>query len=79
MTELTFINYGDVIATIILLGIMAVFIFLLFKVIKASKQDAKKAKERLEIEKENSLLLQKRIDDLNERVAVIEKRLSQVE
>ncbi|WP_203333615.1 hypothetical protein [Planococcus beigongshangi] len=76
MIEEIYVNYGDIAATIILLGTMAVLFFLFFKVIKAFKRDAKKANERLENEKENTLLLQKRIDDLNERVEVIEKKLS---
>lgn len=66
---------GDLIATIgayAVLIIPIIIIFLLYKTFK-------RGQTKLEIEKQNSLLLQKRIDELNERVIAIEKILKEVE
>lgn len=80
MTETTSFNIGDITATIVLLGftifIVAIVIFIIRKLIK---QSDKSSVERLSIERENTLLLQKRIDDLNDRVMIIEKMLREVE
>lgn len=75
MNDAVYLNFGDIVATIILLGLMAAIVFLFFKVIQAIKRDAKKAKERLEKERENTILLQKHLDDLNERVKTLETKL----
>lgn len=75
MNDAVYLNFGDIVATIILLGLMAAIVFLFFKVIQAIKRDAKKAKERLEKERENTILLQKHLDDLNERVKILETKL----
>ncbi|WP_372869117.1 hypothetical protein [Planomicrobium okeanokoites] len=75
MNDAVYLNFGDIVATIILLGLMAAIVFLFFKVIQAIKRDAKKAKERLEKERENTILLQKHLDDLNERVKILEMKL----
>ncbi|ANU13330.1 hypothetical protein [Planococcus halocryophilus] len=80
MTETTSFNIGDIISTIFILGfsiiIPAIIIFIIYKVIKRSE---KRANERLSLERENTVLLKKQIDDLNERVIVIEKMLREVE
>lgn len=80
MTETTSFNLGDIAATIFLLGfsviIPAIIIFIIYKIIKQSE---KRANERLSLERENTVLLKKQIDDLNERVIVIEKMLREVE
>lgn len=80
MTETTSFNLGDIAATIFLLGfsviIPAIIIFIIYKIIKRSE---KRANERLSLERENTVLLKKQIDDLNERVIVIEKMLREVE
>lgn len=75
MSDSFYLNFGDIVATIILLVLMAALVFLFFKVIQAVKRDAKKAKERLEKEKENTILLQKHLDELNERVKILETKL----
>jgi len=75
MNDAVYLNFGDIVATIILLGLMAAIVFLFFKVIQAIQRDAKKAKERLEKERENTILLQKHLDDLNERVKILEMKL----
>lgn len=80
MTETTSFNIGDIISTIFILGfsiiIPAIIIFIIYKVIKRSE---KRANERLSLERENTVLFKKQIDDLNERVIVIEKMLREVE
>jgi len=80
VTETTSFNIGDIISTIFILGfsiiIPAIIIFIIYKVIKRSE---KRANERLSLERENTVLLKKQIDDLNERVIVIEKMLREVE
>lgn len=80
MTETTSFNIGDIISTIFILGfsiiIPAIIIFIIYKIIKRSE---KRANERLSLERENTVLVKKQIDDLNERVIVIEKMLREVE
>lgn len=82
MTETTgsIFNLGDIVATIFLLGftviIPAIIIFIIYKIIKRNE---KRANERLALERENTVLLKKQIDDLNDRVIVIEKMLREVE
>jgi hypothetical protein len=80
VTETTSFNLGDIAATIFLLGfsviIPAIIIFIIYKIIKRNE---KRANERLSLERENTVLLKKQIDDLNERVIVIEKMLREVE
>jgi len=80
VTETTSFNIGDIISTIFILGfsiiIPAIIIFIIYKIIKRSE---KRANERLSLERENTVLVKKQIDDLNERVIVIEKMLREVE
>lgn len=79
MNESMYFNAGDIIATIFMLAVTAIIIFLIFKVLKTFKRNEKRANERLELEKETTVRLQKRIDELDERVVVIEKMLREVE
>ncbi|MBT2570745.1 hypothetical protein [Planococcus sp. ISL-110] len=76
MTDTSYTNIGDVVATIVILGfaviIPAIVIFIIYKVVKKSD---KKANERLSLECENSEILQNRIDELDDRVVVLEKVL----
>ena len=76
VNDAIYLNIGDIVATIIMLGIPAVIIFLVYK---AFKRNEKRATERLGLEKETTVILQKRIDDLNDRVIVIEKMLREVD
>lgn len=79
MIETNYFNIGDIIATVFMLGFAALFFLLLYKVYKTFKRNEQRANERLELEKENTVTLQKRIDSLNDRVVVIEKMLREVE
>ncbi|WP_033542265.1 hypothetical protein [Planococcus sp. CAU13] len=79
MNEAIYFNVGDIIATIIMLGTFAVFILIFIRTMKTFKRNEKRANERLELEKETTVHLQKRIDELDERVVVIEKMLREVE
>ncbi|HSJ38137.1 MAG TPA: hypothetical protein VK945_07965 [Planococcus sp. (in: firmicutes)] len=76
MNDALYINYGDIVATILLLGVPAILIFFIYRTFKLDK---KRANERLELEKETTVILQKRIDELNDRVVVIEKMLREVD
>ena len=79
MNETINFNAGDIIFTIISLGIAVLFIMLIYKIYKSFKHNEKRANERLELEKETTVRLQKRVDELDERVVVIEKMLREVE
>jgi len=46
---------------------------------KIAKKFEKQNEERLAFEKENSILLNKRLDELNERLVIIEKMLKEVD
>ncbi|RAZ81254.1 MULTISPECIES: hypothetical protein [Planococcaceae] len=72
MNDALYINLGDIVATIFLLGVPAILFFVFYR---AFKLDKKKASERLEKEKENTILLQKHLDELNERVKILETKL----
>ncbi|ANU25527.1 hypothetical protein [Planococcus versutus] len=80
MTETTSLNIGDILSTIFILGfsiiIPVILIFIIYKIVKRSE---KRAIERLSLERENTVLLKKQMNDLNERVIIIEKMLREVE
>ena len=76
MNDAIYLNIGDIIFTIIAFVVPAIIIFLVYK---AFKRNEKRATERLELEKETTVRLQKRVDELNDRVVVIEKMLREVE
>ena len=79
MNDAIYFNIGDIIATIFILGMVPILILIFFRSLKTFKRNEKRANERLELEKETTVILQKRIDDLNDRVVVIEKMLREVE
>ncbi|MFZ0445580.1 MAG: hypothetical protein WAM95_13355 [Bacillus sp. (in: firmicutes)] len=47
--------------------------------VKYFKRLEKRAEEKLQLEKENTITLQKRVDELNKRLIAIEKLLKEVE
>ena len=77
--DVSSINFGDIVATIITLGFMAIPIILVIYFYKAHKKNVKRAEERLDVEKQQTFNLQKQVDELNERVAKIESLLKEVE
>ncbi|MBK3494136.1 hypothetical protein JFL43_04535 [Viridibacillus sp. YIM B01967] len=79
MSETTVFNLGDIIVTVFTLGFAIIPIIIIFVTYKAFKRSEKRANEKLQLERENTVLLQKRIDDLNERLNVIEKMLKEVD
>lgn len=72
-------NAGDIIATFIILCIFLLVIRIIFSFFKSSKRNEKRADERLNLEKQQTLHLQKQVDDLNNRLIVIEKMLKEVD
>lgn len=70
MTEI--VNMGDVIATVFVLGFMVIVPAIIIIVISKNK---KRANETHSAERDNTLLLTKQLDDLNERVNALEKML----
>lgn len=79
MNETTSFNLGDITATIVLLGFSLFIIAVIVFIVRKIKRNEKRADGRLSIELENNLLLQKRIDDLDDRVVALEKMLREVE
>lgn len=75
----TVVNFGDVVATIIMLGFMAIPIILVIFFYKAYKKNVKRAEERLNIEKQQTFNLQKQVDELNARLGKVEKLLKEVD
>lgn len=73
------VNFGDIIATAIILGFIIIPVILVFFIYKAYKKNTKRAEEKLNIEKQQTFTLQKRIDELNERVNKIESLLKEVD
>ncbi len=76
MSDPFYLNFGDIVATVLILGIPTVLIYFIYQ---SFKRDKKRANERVGMEKQNAAMLQKRIDELNDRVVVIEKKLKEVE
>lgn len=69
--------FTNLIIELIHLIILALIVwFILSRLIKRLVQQAD---ERLALERENSILLNKRFDELNERIVIIEKMLKEVE
>ncbi|EON70788.1 hypothetical protein [Lysinibacillus sphaericus] len=73
------VNFGDIIATIIILGLIAIPFILVIFIYKAYKKNMKRAEERLNVEKQQAFVLQKRVDELNERVIKIENLLKEID
>ena len=68
----TALNIGDILATLIMLGLMALPFILVIFLYKSFKKNANRAEERFSDEKQEILNLQKQIDELNERLGKIE-------
>lgn len=75
-------------SSVTLLGLLPLITFLIpiiflllvvFFVVNTVKRFERRADEKLAIEKENNTLLQTKVNDLNERLIVIEKMLKEVE
>ncbi len=75
----TGVNIGDIVSTIIILGFMVIPIILIVLFYKAYKKNGERAEERLSIEKQQTLNLQKQVDELNKRVGKIESFLKEVD
>ncbi|ARJ38904.1 hypothetical protein SporoP8_08490 [Sporosarcina ureae] len=69
-------SFFGLINLILFLIIPVALIYVLFKYFKRAE---KRADEKLQLEKQNTINLQKRIDELNERLIAIEKMLKEVE
>ncbi|MBD8036928.1 hypothetical protein H9635_09240 [Solibacillus sp. A46] len=68
----TVLNIGDILATLIMLGVMALPFILVIFFYKSYKKNANRAAKRSSAEKQEILNLQKQIDELNERISKIE-------
>lgn len=77
--EVSGFNVGDIVATIVTLGFMIVPIILIVLFYKAYQKNGKRAEERLAAEKQQTFNLQIQVNELQERVAKIEKSLKEVE
>ena len=64
---------------IIALGFMAIPIILVVLFYNAYKKNVTSAEERLNIEKQQTFILQKQVDELNERLIKIENLLKEVD
>ena len=73
------VNIGDLVATIVMLGFMVIPIILVVIFYRTYKKNAKRAEERLKVEKQQTFNLQKQLDELNERVDKIESLLKEVD
>ncbi|GED72995.1 hypothetical protein BRE01_66970 [Brevibacillus reuszeri] len=65
-----------------LLGLIvpiALVVLVIYFILKTIKGFEKRANEKLMLERENTLTLQKRVDELNERLVSVEKILKEVE
>lgn len=71
------LNIGDIVATIIMLGFFAIPIILVIFFYKATKKNRKRAEEQLNVEKQQTIFLQKQVEALNERVKKIENTLNE--
>ncbi|MFC4408938.1 hypothetical protein ACFOZY_00670 [Chungangia koreensis] len=56
-----------------------VFVLIVIFVVKTVKRFEQRADEKLTLERENNRLLQSKVNDLEERLVVIEKMLKEVE
>lgn len=61
---------------IVLIALFALVIYFILKTIKGYE---KRANEKLMLERENTLTLQKKVDELNERLVSVEKLLKEVD
>ncbi|MBU8880903.1 hypothetical protein BGM26_18290 [Bacillus sp. FJAT-29790] len=70
---------NGILGLVTLLVPIALVVFVIYFIFKTIKGYEKRANEKLMLERENTLTLQKRVDDLNERLVNIEKMLKEVE
>ncbi|ANU13044.1 hypothetical protein B481_0371 [Planococcus halocryophilus Or1] len=79
MIETSFINIGDVIASVFIFGIILIIVAVLYKLIKKTfKQLDKESIEKLTLEQENSIL-QSQIGELNERLIALEEKVKELD
>ncbi|EPD53763.1 hypothetical protein HMPREF1210_00586 [Paenisporosarcina sp. HGH0030] len=75
-----FIQHSVILSFIIgLLPILVIGLITLFIINKLFKRYEQRANNKLLLERENTVLLQKSVNDLNDRLVVIEKMLKEVE
>lgn len=77
--SVTSFNIGDIIGTMIMLGISIIPIIILFLLYRAYKRNVQRAEQRLQLEKQQTLHLQQQVDSLQARVANIELLLKEVD
>lgn len=70
---------GSILSLIMLLLPLLVIVAVGYYIVKTVKGFERRADEKLALERENNEIMQKRIDELNERLVVIEKLLKEVE
>jgi len=59
--------------------LIALFVLVIYFILKTIKGYEKRANEKLMLERENTLTLQKKVDELNERLVSVEKLLKEVD
>lgn len=77
--SVTSFNIGDIIGTMIMLGISIIPIIILFLLYRVYKRNVQRAEQRLQLEKQQTLHLQQQVDSLQARVANIEILLKEVD
>lgn len=80
LTAITKFNTGDVLATIIVFILMIVIpVALIAIIVMAYKKRSKRADEHANIDRQQTLLLQKQVNDLTDRLIKIENMLKEVD
>lgn len=77
--SVTSFNIGDIIGTMIMLGISIIPIIILFLLYRAYKRNVQRAEQRLQIEQQQTLHLQQQVDSLQARVEHMEHLLKEVD
>ena len=72
----TFTGYLSIIFFLVTLAIPIILVVLVYKLYK---KNTKRAEERLNLEKQQTFNLQRKVDELNERVVKIENLLKEVD
>lgn len=79
MIETSFINIGDVVASVFVFGIILIILAVLYKLIKKTvKQPNQESIEKLTLDQENSIL-QSQIGELNERLIALEEKIKELD
>lgn len=76
MTSLIFSNF---VGFFLVISLYILPFVIIIKIYYAFKKNEKRKDEMLEIEKQNTTLLQKRMDEMNNRLSDIEKNLKEVD